>query len=529
MYGWEIAYNEYANRLDVPMPNTLAMIQRLRPTGGVNATDWETLANVGPSAPGACPAPDIRPGTDTMTVTVPADGTYQLWSRLNPADPSNTSYAVQVDGGCPIEIGGASMPAGQWTWANYENGDPASTVSLPLTAGTHTLELIGRSSGLAIDSVLLIADPACVPVDFGDNCGPAGLGPLDTTAPTTALTAPSDGDTVSGRVALTATADDDTAIARVSYLVDGSVVGNTTSAPYTFSWNSTTVPDGPHTVQSRAYDTAGNSTESEPISIATLNADTTPPSAPSGLITTATSATSVGLKWTAATDGVGVTKYLVYRDGTQVGTSPSTSYSDTGLTQLTPYTYTVYATDAAGNVGPASDPSTATTPDGTPPTAPGSLTATAASATQVNLTWTAATDNVGVTGYVLSRGGVQINTSNGFTFTDSGLTSGTSYTYAIAAVDAAGNVGPTKTVTITMPAATGAGWAGAYFANTTLSGAAISRADPTVNFSWGTGSPISGIGVDNFSARWTGQLTPAKTGTYTFYTPSRWWRAAVHQ
>ncbi len=129
---------------------------------------------------------------------------------------------------------------------------------------------------------MLVADPACVPVDFGDNCGPAGLGPLDTTAPTTALTAPNDGDTVSGRVALTATADDDTAIARVSFLVDGSVVGNTTSAPYTFSWNSTTVPDGPHTVQSRAYDTAGNSTESEPISIATLNADTTPPSAPSG-------------------------------------------------------------------------------------------------------------------------------------------------------------------------------------------------------------------------------------------------------
>ena len=96
-------------------------------------------------------------------------------------------------------------------------------------------------------------------------------------------------------------------------------------------------------MRSRAYDTAGNSTVSEPISIATLNADTTPPSAPSGLIATATSATSVGLKWTAATDDVGVTTYLVYRGGTQVGTSTSTSYSDTGLTQLTPYTYTVYA------------------------------------------------------------------------------------------------------------------------------------------------------------------------------------------
>ena len=254
MYGWEIAYNEYANRLGISMPNTQAMVLRFRPSGGVNATDWETLTSVGPSAPNGCPAPDIRSGIDTLTVTVPADGTYQLWSRLNPADSSNTSYAVQVDGGCPINIGGASMSAGHWTWADYKNGDPTSTVSVALTAGAHTLELIGGSSGLAVDSVMFVADPTCVPVGFGDNCAPSGLGSSDQTAPTTAVTAPNDGDTVSGTVALTATADDDTAVAHVSFLVDGSVVGDTTSAPYTFSWNSTTVPDGSHTVQSRAYD-----------------------------------------------------------------------------------------------------------------------------------------------------------------------------------------------------------------------------------------------------------------------------------
>ena len=609
MYGWEIAYNEYANRLGVSMPNTQAMIARFRPSGGVNATDWETLANVGASASGGCPAPDIRSGIDTMTVTVPADGTYQLWSRVNPQDSSDTSYALQVDGGCPINIGGASMPAGQWTWANYENGDPNSSVSVPLTAGTHTLELIGVSSGLAVDSVMFVADPTCVPVDFGDNCAPSGLGSPDQTAPTTAMTAPNDGDTVSGTVPLTATAADDTAIARVSFLVDGSVVGFTTSDPYIFSWNSTTVPDGPHTVQSRAYDTSGNSTDSAPVTITTMNADVTPPSAPSDVTATATSATSVGLTWTAATDDTGVTSYLVYRDGTQVGTSASTTYSDSGLTQLTDYTYTVYATDGAGNVGPASDPSTATTPDGTPPTAPGSFAATVAlnqvtltwtpatdnvgvtsyvlsrngvqinqptgltfvdsapsagasytyaltatdaagnlgpaaivtittpdvtppsapatftavatSSSQVNLTWTAATDDVGVTAYVLTRGGVRINKLAALTFADSGLAPSTSYTYAITAVDAAGNVSPAKTVTVTTLAAAappGSGWAGAYFANTTLSGAAITRADPTVNFSWGTGAPISGIGADNFSARWTGQLTPPKSGTYTFYT-----------
>lgn len=609
-FGWEIAYNEYANRLGVAMPNTLAMLTRFRPSGGVNATDWETLANVGPAGSSGCPAPDIRSGTDTVTVTVPADGMYQLWSRLNPGDPSNTSYAVEVDGGCPIDVGGATMPAAQWTWADYKNGDPTSTIGVPLTAGTHTLELIGRSSGLSIDAVMLVADPTCVPVDSGDNCAPAGVGPADTTPPTTELTSPDDGDTVSGAVALAASADDDTAVAKVAFLVDGTVVGTATTAPYTFSWNSTTVPDGSHTVMSVAYDTAGNSAESAPISITTLNTDTTPPTAPTGLVATATSATSVGLTWTAATDDNGVATYVVFRDGAQVGTSTSTTYSDTNLTQLTPYTYTVYATDGAGNVGPASGPSTTTTPDGTPPTAPATFTATYVSLNQVNLAWSAATDNVGVTGYVLTRNGAQINQPTGLTFTDSGLTDATSYSYSIAAVDAAGNVGPTtivtlatpdltpptapatftatavppnqvnlawtaatdnvavtgyqlsrsgvqisqltgltysdtaiaagttytysvsavdaagnvgpaKTVTVTMPLAaapSGAGWAGAYFANTTLSGAPVGRLDPTVNFSWGTAAPIAGIAADNFSARWTGQLTPAKTGTYTFYT-----------
>jgi hypothetical protein len=53
-----------------------------------------------------------------------------------------------------------------------------------------------------------------------------------------------------------------------------------------------------------------------------------------------------------------------------------------------------------------------------------------------------------------------------------------------------------------------------------LTGATVSRTDPTVNFNWGTGSPASGIGADRFSARWTGQVLAVETGTYTFRTYS---------
>jgi hypothetical protein len=70
---------------------------------------------------------------------------------------------------------------------------------------------------------------------------------------------------------------------------------------------------------------------------------------------------------------------------------------------------------------------------------------------------------------------------------------------------------------------------GRYFNNTTLTEPfALNRVDPTVNFSWGTGSPAASVNVDNFSARWTGDvttptdpLTPARfTGRYWFYTQS---------
>ncbi|MER6334521.1 endo-1,4-beta-xylanase [Streptomyces sp. NPDC001034] len=89
--------------------------------------------------------------------------------------------------------------------------------------------------------------------------------------------------------------------------------------------------------------------------------DTTPPSAPPGLAVSGTTASSVSLKWSAATDDVGVTGYDVYRGATEVGSTTWTSYTDSGLSASTAYSYTVRARDAAGNVSAASSAVTATT------------------------------------------------------------------------------------------------------------------------------------------------------------------------
>ena len=111
--------------------------------------------------------------------------------------------------------------------------------------------------------------------------------------------------------------------------------------------------------------------------------DTTPPSAPVGFTATAISSSQINLSWIASTDNVGVTGYKIYRcQGTacaptaQIATSATNSYSNTGLTASTAYTYAVSAYDAAGNNSGQLVNASATTQaiaDTTPPTPPENL------------------------------------------------------------------------------------------------------------------------------------------------------------
>jgi chitodextrinase len=84
-----------------------------------------------------------------------------------------------------------------------------------------------------------------------------------------------------------------------------------------------------------------------------------------------------------------------------------------------------------------------------PPTAPAGLTATATSSTQIRLTWTAATDSVGVTGYRIRRDGVEIASTATIAYQDTGLTPAATYTYEVSALDGAGNESPRASVTAT--------------------------------------------------------------------------------
>jgi cellulose 1,4-beta-cellobiosidase len=198
----------------------------------------------------------------------------------------------------------------------------------------------------------------------------------------------------------------------------------------------------------------------------TTGGDTTPPSAPTGVTVASATSSSVSLTWTASTDNVGVTGYDIYRGTTLAGTSATASFTDTGLTASTQYSYTVKAFDAAGNLSSASSAVTATTTSGstggdtTPPSTPTNVTASGVTSTGASLSWSPSTDNVGVAGYHVYRGGTLVGSTASTSFSDSGLTPSTHYSYTVVAYDAAGNVSPASAAVSVTTTAGGTGGSG---------------------------------------------------------------------
>lgn len=180
--------------------------------------------------------------------------------------------------------------------------------------------------------------------------------------------------------------------------------------------------------------------------------DTVAPTAPT-LAASGTTQTTTSLSWSGATDNVAVTGYDVYKDGTLLGSTTSTSYAVSGLTASISYTFTVKAKDASGNVSVASNAVSVTTlapvVDTTAPTAP-TLTASGTTSTTTSLSWSGATDNIGVTGYDVYKGTTLLGSTTTTTYAVSGLTASTSYSFTVKAKDAAGNISvASNTVTVT--------------------------------------------------------------------------------
>ena len=168
---------------------------------------------------------------------------------------------------------------------------------------------------------------------------------------------------MSGTFSVTASGSDNVAVTSVDFLLDGIVQSIDVAEPWEWSWDTTTITNGSHTLQSRAFDAAGNSSSSGSITVTVDNGalDTEPPTAPVNLVVVQNGKRKLSLTWDASNDNVGVVEYQIYRATsasgpfTQLGTSTSTSYIDSGLSSRTRYYYYVTASDAAGNVSSPSN------------------------------------------------------------------------------------------------------------------------------------------------------------------------------
>ncbi len=175
-----------------------------------------------------------------------------------------------------------------------------------------------------------------------------------------------------------------------------------------------------------------------------LPPDEEAPTVPSNLRGEGRNGRAVLLNWNASTDNRAVARYEIFRNGTKVADSATTSYSDSGLTEQTSYSYSVRACDAAPNCSEQTVSISVNTgefvPDTTPPTVPGRPTGEALSQTEISLSWTASTDAEGVVDlYELRRNGRVIASINDTTYEDSGLSTATSYEYDVRARDDSGN------------------------------------------------------------------------------------------
>lgn len=170
-------------------------------------------------------------------------------------------------------------------WTNVHGIDQTAEVSD--TVGGFPHKVYKTSSGQArVETYTITGMGHGTPVDPGTGetqCGTAGayildvnlcssyhiarffgLDDLDGVPPTATITAPANGAAVTGSVAISADASDNIGVDRVEFLLDGALLGSDTTAPYAYTWNSSTTSDGAHALQARAVDLVGN-TGSSPL------------------------------------------------------------------------------------------------------------------------------------------------------------------------------------------------------------------------------------------------------------------------
>jgi chitodextrinase len=207
------------------------------------------------------------------------------------------------------------------------------------------------------------------------------------------------------------------------YIVKRDGVNVYEGSALTFTENGLT-PDTNYSYELVASNAGGETTPST-ITVKTIKVA---PTAPTNLASTSATTTSISLTWDAAERAE---SYELRRNGEVIYTGEATSFADSGLTPGTTYSYELKAVNSGGV---SSIVTLSATTVKLPPIAPTGFTYTATT-TSINLTWSAV---AGAESYELKRNGTVVYSGTAVSFVDTGLTSGTNYSYELKAVNSGG-------------------------------------------------------------------------------------------
>jgi hypothetical protein len=300
----------------------LANVQRGNHSITARATDDRGFATTSRAALFTVRAPNVPP---TVNMTSPVDGAHVpvgsvVTLTASASDADGTIAAVEFRQGGTV-IGRVTAPPYTTTWT-------------PSSAGTYLLMAIAtddRNGATTTGWVRLVVDPNMLP--------------------TVSLTAPAPNATFAApaNIMLQATASDsDGAIAKVEFLANGTLVGSTTTSPYSTTWNS--VASGAYSLTARATDNAGGVASSTSVAVTV-----TPNSAPSVALTSPNSGqyffspATIRIAATASDADGTVAKVQFFANGALIGTATNAPYSVIwdGVAAGT-YTVSAVATDDRG-------------------------------------------------------------------------------------------------------------------------------------------------------------------------------------
>jgi endonuclease I len=174
--------------------------------------------------------------------------------------------------------------------------------------------------------------------------------------------------------------------------------------------------------------------------------DNEAPTVPSNVTLSAITTSTMSVSWNVSTDNIAVTKYEVYANGALNGETENTNYTITGLNSNAAYAITVLAKDIANNKSAQSAAANGTTlADTSAPSVPTDVTVSSITGTSFKVTWTASSDNTGVTAYDVFIDGSLTGSTANTTYSVTGLTASTSYSIRISAKDKVNNTSSQST------------------------------------------------------------------------------------